>query len=101
AGCFSSLSKPGYIHVYSHPSISFTSNITDICGLSGTVNFTSTISGGPSPYTYDWDFGDGSAHVSSANPTHSYSSSTYRTYTVTLVVTTGAGCKDTIVRTDY
>ncbi|MFY7898928.1 MAG: PKD domain-containing protein, partial [Chitinophagaceae bacterium] len=39
--------------------------------------------------TYDWDFGDGSAHSSSANPTHVYPSG--GSYTVTLVVTNSNG----------
>jgi len=101
AGCFSSLTKPYYIHVYQHPAISFSANKTIICGLSGIVNFTSAISGGPSPYTYEWDFGDGSSHSFTANPTHNYSATTYGSYTVTLIVTTRAGCKDTIVQSNY
>jgi len=101
ATCFSSLSKPYYIHVYNHPSIDFTANATTICGLSGSVSFSSSVSGGPSPYTYDWDFGDGSAHATSANPVHSYSSTTYRSYDVTLVTTTRAGCKDTLTKTNF
>lgn len=48
------------------------------------VDFSSTVSGGLTPYSYSWDFGDGSSS-SSANPTHRYTSA--GTYTVTLVVT--------------
>src|SRR5438552_2719993 len=50
----------------------------------GTVTFTSTVSGGTTPYTYAWTFGDG-ATSSVANPTHAYS--TAGTFTVTLIVT--------------
>jgi len=53
-----------------------------------TVNFTdmSTNNAGG---TYDWDFGDGTAHGTTANPTHQYT--TPGSYTVTQKVTTAAG----------
>lgn len=49
------------------------------------VNFTQTTSGGQSPYTYNWDFGDGSDPSTLANPSHTYGSA--GTYTVVLIVT--------------
>jgi gliding motility-associated-like protein len=102
AGCKSGLSKPYYIHVYKHPdSVDFSSANATICGLSGTVSFTSHIVGGTSPYTYDWDWGDGSSHGTGSNPSHSYTSSTYRTFTVTLIVTSRVGCKDTVIKNDF
>jgi PKD repeat protein len=42
--------------------------------------------------TYDWDFGDGSAHSTSANPTHVYS--TAGVYTARLTVNDGHGGTD-------
>jgi len=39
------------------------------------VSFTGSASGGTSPYSWDWDFGDGSAHVTTQNPSHTYHSS--------------------------
>src|SRR5213079_1533041 len=39
--------------------------------------------------TRDWDFGDGSTHVSQANPTHTYAAG--GTYTVRLTVTDNGG----------
>jgi PKD repeat protein len=47
--------------------------------------FTGSAAGGTPPYTYSWNFGDGSAPSSVQNPTHSYKS--VGTYTATLVVT--------------
>ena len=48
--------------------------------------FTSTTSGGKTPYSYNWDFGDGSSLTTTNNPvTHDYS--TYGSKTVTLTVT--------------
>jgi hypothetical protein len=37
-----------------------------------TVKFTSTIEDATPPLTYKWDFGDGSAAATEANPTHVY-----------------------------
>lgn len=57
------------------------------------VQFTATASGGSSPYAYDWDFGDGSAHGSSQNLSHTYA--TGGTFHVTLKVTDGSGASAT------
>jgi PKD repeat protein len=47
-----------------------------------TVNFTGTASGGTPPYSYSWNFGDGSATSTAQNPSHTYN--TAGTYTATL-----------------
>ncbi len=60
-------------------SVSKTSGSTPL-----TVSFTGSAAGGTSPYTYFWDFGDGSTS-SSQNPSHTYS--TAGTYSVSLTVT--------------
>jgi hypothetical protein len=44
------------------------------------------------PITYDWDFGDGSAHSTSANPTHRYT--TAGQFTARLTVSDGRGGSD-------
>lgn len=49
-----------------------------------TVNFTASASGGTSPYSYSWDFGDRGSS-SAQNPSHSYTNA--GTYNVTLPVT--------------
>jgi PKD repeat protein len=51
------------------------------------VNFTGTASGGASPYTYSWNFGDGQSSTAQ-NPSHTYS--TASNYTATLTVTDSA-----------
>jgi PKD repeat protein len=48
-----------------------------------TVNFSGSASGGTSPYTYSWAFGDGGSSTSQ-NPSHTYQSAS--TYTATLTV---------------
>ena len=50
-----------------------------------TVDFTSTVSGGVLPYTYDWDFGDGIGTSTEPNPAYIYTRA--GNYTATLVVT--------------
>lgn len=48
------------------------------------VNFDPTVTGGLTPYTYAWTFGDGGSSTI-ASPSHTYTSA--GTYTVTLIVT--------------
>src|SRR5256886_826458 len=48
------------------------------------VSFSSSVSGGTTPYTYAWDFGDGSTSAA-VNPSHTYS--TAGSFTVELAVT--------------
>jgi PKD repeat protein len=52
------------------------------------VSFSSTVSGGTAPYTYDWNFGDSTTHSATANPSHIYA--TAGTYSATLTVTDSA-----------
>ena len=67
---------------------------TNNCNGSPVQFMDSTIINGSSISAWDWDFGDG-ATANIQNPTHQYT--TNGTYDVTLIVTTAAGCKDTIV----
>jgi PKD repeat protein len=53
-----------------------------------TVSFTGTVSGGTAPYTYDWNYGDGTAHGTTQAPSHTYT--TVGTYTATVTVTDSA-----------
>lgn len=59
-----------------------------------TVPFTGSASGGKSPYTFTWTFGDGSAAVSGTqSPSHTYTA--VGTYTATLWVNDSAGATAT------
>ena len=73
------------------PNVNFTFTNDNTC--SGTViQFTSNVTG-TGPYTYSWDFGDGSSLSTAINPTHSFTSlgCGNDTFTVTLTIT-GGGC---------
>lgn len=46
---------------------------------------------GTGPFTYQWNFGDGSANSTLKNPAHTYTSGVTTSYPVTLTVTNAAG----------
>jgi PKD repeat protein len=68
-------------------------------GIAGTpVLFTCTVSGGKTPYSYDWNFGDGSTSTD-AHPTHAYENE--GTYTVTATVSDSQNNVETVTSTVY
>ncbi|MEM7038182.1 MAG: PKD domain-containing protein, partial [Bacteroidota bacterium] len=93
-GCSTTLLLNNYIQTSDGPNISFTANPTNACVPPLMVNFTNTTTG-IAPLTYQWDFGDGSPTSNAQNPSHTYT--TAGSYTVTLIVTDGLGCADTLV----
>jgi PKD repeat protein len=62
------------------------------------VNFTASVSGGSAPYTYDWDFGDGTAHSTAIAPQHIYTQN--GVYTVTLTVASTDACGQVYTASD-
>jgi PKD repeat protein len=63
-----------------------------------TVDFEAQASGGKQPYTFAWDFGDGSTSEME-NPSYQYTNAGI--YTVTLAVTDALGGQDVFVQSDY
>jgi PKD repeat protein len=57
------------------------------------VSFTGSAAGGTPPYSYSWNFGDGSATSTAQNPSHTYT--TAGTYTAKLTVTDSASPPNT------
>lgn len=58
-------------------------NFTYVVGEGGSVEFTNTSIG--EVISFDWDFGDGSAHSTEENPTHIYATGGEKTVTLSIV----------------
>lgn len=91
ANCDISVQRTNYITAHPKPFASFVASQTTFCTPTGTPTFTNMSSGGRSPYTSLWNYGDNSAP--SASSTHTYNTNGY--FTVTLITTDANGCKDT------
>jgi serine protease len=98
-------SEYGYGRIDAYAALTYGGGAPPVANFSGsptsglvprTVNFTDMSTG--SPDAWDWNFGDGSPHSSSQNPSHEYASE--GTYTVSLSVTNAYGA-DSEVKTGY
>ncbi|MFA6923575.1 MAG: PKD domain-containing protein [Bacteroidales bacterium] len=96
-GCVKTLVKSNYITASVRPTASFTNSQPLSCTAPLSVTFTNTSSGGVPPYTYFWDFGDGTTS-NAINPIHNYTTS--GNFTVRLIVSPANGCFDTITKVD-
>src|SRR5207253_2583629 len=61
------------------------------------VNLSSSPSGGTTPYSYSWDFGDASALGTTQNPSHLYAAAGSYTAAVTLTDAAGHSVKGSVV----
>lgn len=93
-GCSQTFYQVNYIKAF--PEVQSLFNIVNPVGCTAphTVNFQAQ-SGGNGPFTYLWNFGDGST-ATLANPSHIYINTGI--YTVSLITTSADGCKDTLVK---
>ncbi len=82
------------ITVFPMPQAKF--GFTNVC-LNQAMNFTdsSSVSSG-NIADWSWNFGDGTPLITIQNPNHMYAA--YGTYSVSLIVATDNGCKDTITK---
>lgn len=86
-------------HNYAPLTVDFSADLTSTTAGT-TIQFTANVSGGSSPYAYEWDFNnDGVADSMSANPNHIYNVA--GTYSVSLYVVDNNLDERTLVKTDY
>jgi gliding motility-associated-like protein len=90
-GCAKTITKTNFVHVAGLVQANFTHSNPVGCTVPETINFQNQ-STGNGPLSYSWNFGDG-ATSNAANPSHTYT--TAGIYTVQLVATSAAGCRDT------
>lgn len=91
-GCSGTVTKINYITVTSKPIASFEANPMVATVFDPEVNFYNTSTNANS---YEWNFGDGSPYSNDFNTSHTYSDDPSN-YIVTLVVSNGDGCSDTV-----
>ena len=96
-GCASTFVRTSYIEVYSKPHVQFSCPVTTFCNPPGTVTYINTSTGTPQ-LSYSWFLGDAGTSNVATPPAHTYGSGSF---TVTLVVTDGNGCVDSLVRANY
>ena len=93
-GCVTSKTITSFIQITTGVKADFFNSTSQSCNAPATIDFTSK-STGTGTLNYYWDFGDDSTSTA-ANPSHTYNSS--GSYTVTLIVTNGTGCTDTLIK---
>ncbi len=93
AGCTDSISKT--ITVNDRPQVDFTVDDSTACQAPFSVLFTDLT---PGATTWLWNFGDGTTSTLQ-NPGHQYNST--GNFTVSLTVTTVAGCSNTLIKSAY
>ncbi len=101
-GCSGSKFVTNAITINNPSVVNFTGTPTSLCSPPASVNF-SNLSSGTGNLTYNWNFGDpasGALNTSTlTSPSHTYNSA--GAYTVTLIVTDGNGCTDSLTLTNY
>lgn len=94
-GCRDTVVKPNYIQVNGPVAGFSAANPTGCQGMTVTFNDLSTSDGISSLASWTFDFGDGSTQTFSAPPfTHTYQ--TAGTFSVKMIVTDAAGCRDSL-----
>ncbi len=94
AGCIKSFTKLNYVFINTGVHADFNQIVQTSCNPPVTVNF-QNLSTGIGLLSYQWNFGDGGTSTA-LNPSHTYVAA--GTYTVRLIVTNLAGCRDTLTR---
>lgn len=97
-GCTETVVQTRIVTVHPKPVSNFSATRNIICSIPAFAQFNAS-AGGTSPFTYRWDFGDGSPAGTGASPSHTYTSAGI--YTVKLYTTDSKGCADTLVKQSY
>lgn len=97
-GCFATVSKTNHVLVESPTAHFIAAGNRSDCQAPLSVSFTNQSSNGNGSLSYQWAFGDGNTSTQ-RNPSNTYSSAGQ--FTVRLIATDTAGCKDTITRVNY
>ncbi len=90
-GCVDSVKKTNYIKIQK-PFVSF-DNLPDSGCLPLNKQFSVSLTGADSIVNYQWDFGDGTIS-NSPTPAHSFITQGY--HTISLMLQSAAGCRDTV-----
>ena len=98
-GCSALLNKTAYISVRSRPVPSFSASPVDFCSSPCSTTFTGSATGS-GPFTYQWQYGDGSTPGTGNSTTHTYTALP-NTWSPKLIVTDATGCKDSLTRPNY
>ncbi len=98
SNCPTTDTQVNFITIYPLPGVGFYATDTAVCSIGGSTTFIST-TGGSSPFSYTWDFGDGSGPSSGSPATHSYGSA--GKYSVKLIATDNKGCTDSLKLNNY
>lgn len=93
-GCVTSKTIKDYINIQTGVKADFSNSTSNTCNAPATINFLNH-SSGVGTLSYQWNFGDGTTSTS-ANPSHTYTSS--GSYTVRLIVSNTTGCTDTLIK---
>ncbi len=95
--CTAAITMVAYVTVYTPSVPDFSATPSYFCHPPGHAVFTD-LSTGTAPFSCVWRFGDGGGS-SLTGPSHDYMAT--GSYTVTLVITDGHGCTDSITRSAY
>jgi gliding motility-associated-like protein len=90
SGCTSMLNKLNLITVYPKPEADFVARPLTTTILNPVITVSDSAVGAT---TWTWDFGDGTSDASQNPPAHEYGDTGH--FTITQIVTTGYGCRDT------
>lgn len=98
-GCKDTLVQTNYINMNGLP-VAFEADTTLACAPA-TINFTDNTLQNVAINTWSWNFGDGSAPITTTSPNVSHNYATGDTFTVTLSVLDANGCNSSLTQTQY